>query len=291
MVNSSLAPDTDALSTFWYVRGYFGEARGWFTGLLAAGTDAPTASRAKALRGAGLMAWRQGDYPAARRFHEECLAIQRELGDQRMIAGSLLNLGAVYFEQGDYEAARARFEEGLAIRRQLGGEVGIADAVQNLGAVAKACGNNRTAWELFEEGLRIYRALGDRFGISIALINLGSLAFERGDHIVARALNEEGLTIRRELGDRRGIAESLDEMACFAVSQPGRAARIWGAAQRLREEVGAPPSPVDRADRDLRVSAARTAMADDAAFELALLEGRMMTLEQAIDYALAKHDT
>lgn len=282
----------DALFVFWYVRGYFGEARGWLSGLLAAGPDAPAAARAEALGGAGVMVWQQGDYSAARRLHEESLAILRELGDPRGIARSLINLGLVDFDQGDYQAARARFEEGLAIRRKLGGGQGIVGALHNLGAVAKACGDYQAAWSLFEEGLATYRELGDPWGIAISLSNLGSIASERADHPVAWALNVESLAIRRELGDRRGIAESLEGLACVmsALARPGRAAHIWGATGRLREEIGAPLSPIDRGGHDVQVSAARAAMADDAAFELAWLEGRTMTLEQAIDYAVVKYD-
>ena len=76
------------------------------------------------------------------------------------------------------------------------------------------------------------------------------MACEQGDFASARALYEESLVIRRELGDRRGIAYSLEGLAAVvaALGSPLRAARIWGAAERLREEIGSPLSP-DRAAR------------------------------------------
>src|SRR5260370_1290254 len=75
------------------------------------GGQARTAARAKALRGAGWLARRQGDYGAARALHEESLAIFRELRDKGGIAWSLLGLGIVASEERDYVAARALFEE------------------------------------------------------------------------------------------------------------------------------------------------------------------------------------
>ena len=69
---------------------------------------------------------------------------------------------------------------------------------------------------------------------------------------------------------------------------PRGAARIWGAAQRLREEIGAPLPAKDRANHDRDVAAARAVLANDAAFDLAWLEGRAMLLEHAIEYALVK---
>ena len=67
-----------------------------------------------------------------------------------------------------------------------------------------------------------------------------------------------------------------------------RAARIWGAAERLQTEVGSPLSPNYRSDHDRRVAAARAALGDDAAFDRAWQEGSSLTLEQAIELALEK---
>ena len=282
----------NALYMFWYVHGYFGEAHMWLTGLLAVVSNAPADARAEALGKAGVMAWQQGNYSTARRLQEEGLAIRREMGDRRGIASAVIDLGAVDFDQGDFRAARARFEEGLAIRRELGNAQGIAGALHNLGAVANACGDNLAAWAFLEEGLSIYRELGDPWGTAMALSNLGSLAVERSDIALAQALHEESLTLRRELNERRGIAESLEGLARImsAWSRPSAAVRIWGAARRLREETGAPLSPQDRATQDVQIATARTEMADAAAFKSSWEEGRAMTLEQVIEFALAKPD-
>jgi non-specific serine/threonine protein kinase len=118
------------------------------------------------------------------------------------------------------------------------------------------------------------------------------VAFDQGDYPAARALCEESLVLRRELSDRRGIAESLEELAycAFALVSPGRAARILGAAERLREEIASPLAPTDRPQYDRQVAAARAAIGDDAAFDFAWQEGRAMTLDQAVEYALKWRD-
>ena len=66
---------------------------------------------------------------------------------------------------------------------------------------------------------------------------------------------------------------------------PSRAARIWAAAERLREEIGVPLRSFDRANYEDALVAARAALGDDA-FERAWREGRAMTLEDAVRYAL-----
>ena len=90
-----------------------------------------------------------------------------------------------------------------------------------------------------------------------------------------------------ELADRNGIAQGLECLAKVAVGTdaPARAARLWGAAERVREEIGQPMLQNHRPSYNRAVAAARTALGDDA-FTLAWLEGRAMTIEGAVKYAL-----
>jgi hypothetical protein len=62
-----------------------------------------------------------------------------------------------------------------------------------------------------------------------------------------------------------------------------------GAAEALRETIGLPLAPVDRAAYERNVAAVR-AQFDAASFAAAWAEGRAMTLEQAIAYALSEDD-
>lgn len=117
--------------------------------------------------------------------------------------------------------------------------------------------------------------------------------FYRVDDAAARTLHKQGLAILQELGDRQGIAWSLEGFAfgCAAMKNVWRAARLWGAAERLRQEIGAPMPPQDRPNFEGRVAAARAALLDDAAFDSAWAEGRAMTVEQAIELALQEAET
>jgi predicted ATPase/DNA-binding winged helix-turn-helix (wHTH) protein len=234
------------------------------------------------------LAYGEGDYASCRALYEESLAIFREVHDRWGTAATLDNLGTAVSVQGDYAFARALHEESLAIRRELGDRRGIAFSLGNLGTLA--CNERRypAARVLLEEALTIFQELGDRRCIALCLNNLGTVARDQGDYPVARALCEESLALRRELGDRRGVAESLEELGycAFALVGSGRSARIWGAAERLREEIASPIVPPDRPQYDRQVAAARAATGDDAAFDLAWQEGRAMTLDQAVEYAL-----
>jgi tetratricopeptide (TPR) repeat protein len=125
--------------------------------------------------------------------------------------------------------------------------------------------------------------MGDKRCSGISLHNLGKVAESRGDYEAARARYEESLTLHREVGERRGIAECLLGFAgvAAAAGQPERAARLFGAAAALREAIGVPMAPVDRADYDRHVAAVHAALGETA-FAGAWSAGHDMTLEQAI---------
>jgi predicted ATPase/class 3 adenylate cyclase/Tfp pilus assembly protein PilF len=276
------------LQRFWWTRGHLSEGRAWCArALVGPQAGEPTPERAKALSGSGLLAFWQGDYPAARAQHEECLAIWRQRGDRRGIALSLNNLGMVARSQGDYAAARTLYEESFAMR-ELSDRWGAGASLMNLGNLAAEQGDYGGSRTRLEESLAIFREIGDRVAVATALENLGNVAYEQGELASARALHVESLTMRRELGDKLGIVISLERLAGVIASlgSPLRAARIWGVAERLRAEIGSGLEPKERSQHDQRVAAARATVQEAAAFDRAWQTGGAMSLEQAMAYAL-----
>ena len=212
----------------------------------------------------------------------------RELGDRGHMANALRSLGNLCNNEGDHVAARVLHDESLAICRELGDRSGIARALYGLGVTARQEGNRSDARKLLDESLTIYRELGDREGTGSSLNQLGHLAVAAADHVSAQELHEESLAIHCELGDRSGIAASIEGIAELAsvLGEPGRAACLWGAMERLREDIGAPLAPSEREPHDRHVAAARAALTDASCFDRAWQEGRAMTLDEAIAQAL-----
>jgi predicted ATPase/DNA-binding winged helix-turn-helix (wHTH) protein len=273
-----------ALGWFWRLRGHVGEGRRWFSVLIDAapsGQDSPT--RADALRWASVLAMDQTDFAAAQGLQEAALAIYRSVGDRMGIARVLSNLGIVAEEQGHHTAAQSLLKESLAILRELGDQQGVSRALSNLGVVAQLQGNHSAAQALYEEALAIQRALGDRGMIAGLTHNLGSALCFQGDYSRGQTLLKEGLSIRVELANRFGLVDSLETLGCVASLQArhARAARLWGRAARLQEEIGAAQSPSAQATLDPYVAASRTALGVDA-FASAWAEGRAEALDHVI---------
>ena len=65
----------------------------------------------------------------------------------------------------------------------------------------------------------------------------------------------------------------------------GRAARLFGAAESLYIPLRFEMSAKERAEHDQAVAAARAALGEEA-FAAAWEEGKRMTLEQVVNYAL-----
>jgi predicted ATPase/class 3 adenylate cyclase len=207
-----------AIWRFWYVRGYFGEGRGWFSAVLKASAGSgPDVVRAKALNGYGVLSFLQNDFGEARRLIEESLVIWRDLGDQNGIASSLNTLGSIASRQGEFEAAQSFHLESLAIKREIGDHPGIASSLAGLGNLAYYRADYAAAREHYEGSLAELRLLGDQGGLAIALNNLGSVVHLQGGLLQARALHEESLAIRRRLGDRPGAAVSLGNLGRVAI--------------------------------------------------------------------------
>ena len=208
-----------ALSGFWLRRGHLDEGRAWLGAALGRDPSRRTVDRAAALGWAGFLALHQGDYAAARAFHEEALAIRRELNDTVGIGASLNSLGNVAHRHGDCTMARQLFEEALRIARTGGDRLSMAGPLNNLANVALDEGNLAAARAFHEESLSIKRELRNKIGVANSLNGLAGVVAAEGDLLAARALYEESLKMRRDLGDRQGIAYSLNNLGYLVLQQ------------------------------------------------------------------------
>ena len=113
-----------------------------------------------------------------------------------------------------------------------------------MGTVLLFAGDRDRAVSAFEEGLSLAREAGDRLGTYNALYNLAQLATARGDHELATRMFEEGVELSKGMGDRANLAHFLEGLAGVAGMRgdAARSATLFGAAQRLSGEAGAPPS-------------------------------------------------
>jgi predicted ATPase/DNA-binding XRE family transcriptional regulator len=201
---------------FWQDRGYLQEGRGWVERAVLVADQVALPIRAKLFNAAGNLNRLQGDFAAARAFHEQSLALRQQLGDRTGVAASLHNLGNVASFQRDYDRAKSLLNESLVLRRELGDPWGIALAVNGLGNIVREQGDTTLAWQLYQESLALLRETGDAREIGVVLLNVGEMACDKQDYVAARAVYEEALSLQQNIGDKLGIAYALKGLADIA---------------------------------------------------------------------------
>jgi predicted ATPase len=274
----------------WVMRGHLNEGRRWLEEVLARGTALPADLRAEALCALGIVLNALGGFPQTMYLLEESAALFGQAGDQRGTAIALTGVGIAAMKRGETERARTLLERALELYRGLSDTWGTAQLLPYLGMLALGQADGARAMEYFDEGLALAREIGDRLAVYKSLYNAACAAQAQGDYARATALYDEGLMLSDELGDRAGAAYCLEGLAGVAGArgEPERAARLLGAAEALLETVGMPRYPYvpDRASHQRVVAAARARLSEPA-FATVWAEGRAMTLDQAIAYALS----
>ena len=101
----------------------------------------------------------------------------------------------------------------------------------------------------------------------------------------------ESLALNQKVDYPRGIAACLAALAALALRQGQlvRAARLLGAAEARLHSVAGKLFPTDQVEYDRTAMALRLQM-DEASLDAARAEGRVMTVQQAADYALAAEE-
>ncbi len=265
-------------------RGDFAAARSRHEeGLAIAREAGDKRGMASLLHGLAVGTGRQGEYVRAHALFEESFTLLSEVRDKGGMASSRQRLAELLFAQGHLMRAHLLAEEALARHREMGEKERIGETLSLLGQIALQQGNAATARLLAQESLAMGKEARDPTGLAWALHLLAQVEAHQGDEEAARALYEQGLETARMLGDKTLIATCLKELAdvVAAAGESAWAARLWGAAEALREAMGTPLPPVYRTNYEHSVATARTHLGEQA-FAASWAQGRAMTLEQVL---------
>jgi tetratricopeptide (TPR) repeat protein len=205
------------------------------------------------------------------------------------LARSLNHLATVLDLQGNFTQARELFEESLGLFQEAEVRTGILSVLANLGVMATELDRWEEAETLLEESVQLGREIGDKTAWVNAINHLGVVMQRQGRWDRAQELYEESLRLRRELGDRYGMAYPLLGLAAVAEfrQEHERATRLLSAAISTWTAVnGVPDQSVRWILED--VSHAVQAILDADSYERAAEQGRAMSLEQAVAYALGE---
>ena len=235
-----------ALIDFWRAQGYWREGRQYLEQALTTtgSRDAGLRSHwlARALFGAGYLAWLQSDYTAARPHLEASVRLWRELSNKGDLAYSLMNLAWVELQTGNYAVGQALAEESAALAREAGNNSVRGFALVYLGGLAFEQGDDVAGNRIFEEVLPVLREQGDKWNLAAALSWVGRRMYAQGNFQQAASLGEEALTMWREIGEQSGVAWMLHNLGYVVYAQEdfAQASAYFRESLALWQEAGCP---------------------------------------------------
>ena len=229
-----------------------------------------------------------GEGAQAEKFSQESLALARAVGNAYITGWALNMLARVTAAlHGDFDTARRYVEESIRISREAGIFYLAAVSAQMLGTIAAYRNDYAEARAQFEEAIPLFRETAAPFNVILVLSDLAHLERRQGNHARALELYRETIVAFQKAGQRGAVAHQLECFAFIAEAQEqlSRAARLLGAAEALRENTRLPMTPYERPEYEQHLTAVREQMGE-AAFAAAWAEGRTLTMEQAMEYAL-----
>ena len=276
-----------ALWRFWLQRGYLREGRSWLEACLSLEPGAISESRAKAYNALGGLTYWLADVDATQEAYGSAVRLYDGIGDPEAKAEALYNLAFVPVMRGENEEAYRRFIASEALARQVGRSDLVAQNQRALGLTAAISGRPEAGLTLLEEALRFFRGIGDELHVGWTRAEMGRVYQVLGDYEAGRMAYVEALRQFAGVRNLPGIGAMLEGIAALE-SSAGRhreAAHVMGAADTLRTTTGASPPPGLTRVGDVE-GFARQAIGETA-FEAALEEGKRMTLDEAIEYAVS----
>jgi predicted ATPase len=233
-----------------------------------------------------------GDPAGASASIEESVALARESGD-KFALGAALNIRAQYTSviERDFKAARAYEDEGIALMNEVGSHWGASIAFFSSGMAAKLRGDYAAARAQFSKCLPLFQEMEDEHRVNMVRSELAHLERYEGHYQQAEETYRKTIRVWQKLGHRAAIAHQFESFAFIAKvhEQAERAARLFGAAEALREKISIPMSPPEQIEYNREVADLRAGM-DEKAFTSLWGEGRALAMEAAIEYALKETD-
>ncbi len=234
----------------------------------------------------GPAAFAQGDFARAIALHTEALALRRLIGDIDGIAWSYTRLARLAKIRGDEERAWECYEESRTLWQQVGNWRMYAGVLNDLGSLALDQDRYFQAQTLFEESLAVHEGFGDRFRAALAKCALADVARQQGEHELAQTYLRMLAATVRDLDRPLLSANYLSVAAQLAYLSGATQAsvQLMSAAENVQNPLPRWQTTI-HARHERLLDSARAALEPEV-YEQAWQEGQTMSLTAAIDSAL-----
>jgi hypothetical protein len=224
-----------------------------------------------------------GDIEAAGRRYEASLALYEELDDEHGRAVLLHRLAIHAMRRGDLERTRELVRISHEIHERDDDKWGLTQTIGTLGAIERDAGNSEQARKLISESAALAGQIQHRWWESGMLAEVAQLDLAAGRIEEGTAAALAALALADEVRDRAGRVFGVGLLARAAAESGDskRAGLLWGAIED--EDAGA---PLGGWRRHRQAAEERIVELADHDFERSRLEGRELTLDDAVAAAL-----
>jgi serine/threonine protein kinase len=240
--------------------GRYASAEAFFHGALrvAESQESPLLA-ANAWADLGVVAAEQGSFATAIEDYRKAVDLWGRLGNQRMVAVNLMNMGNAQFSLSNIESAQSLLTKALADAEASGDAHAVASCKANLANVLIACGQHQEGLRLFSESREIFvmagnlsgqlqclageamvyeaqdetrrassiycqvietaRTVGDTKYETVAHLGLGNVRLSEGQPREAAEHFRAALERSRSVGDRHSEAKSLGNLGAALAFQ------------------------------------------------------------------------
>lgn len=263
----------------------------------------------------------QGDLLQASHLLEDSIKLSSAIDHRAFESNAMADLGWVAVHLGDYERAKTLIAEGVRLARGVGrqaeaaaaksralmtwalGEPGAEEQVAGSlsaweefgnewvvvqltllqGALALRKGDQVVARTRIDSGIRRAREAGFQWLLGQGLLQLAYLEREIGDLKRAESTAQESLRLMDFYGDRAAVCDLLEAVGGVSaeLQQFEEGVKFFGAASRLREEIGYVRFPVYQSAYENDLARLRSGI-DAEEFERAWAEGMKLEIAEVI---------
>ena len=272
-----------ALATFWDQSGYWSEGRRWPQQSVEGAAGADSRQHAETLDWLGHFLYRGGQHARARDYAISSVQMWRRLAHPAGLPGALADLVLIEVERGQTATCRPLLDEARAVAQEIGDNRQLHLALQAYASFEDAQGNYERALQLDTQAVEVARQLKDSWRVLVGQHNIACTLRELGRvqeaadqlrEIIPAVLDTNApLFLTNLAGSYAGVLADLDEHHSAAL--------LLGAADAMRQRLGYPRTPTQKAEIAEPIAKTRAALTT-AEWDDAYQAGFNTTVEDAL---------
>lgn len=246
---------------------------------------------AQALASLGIGQLYSGNPGLALASAQESLAICEQMGLKKEYMWAMNTMIHIHTVNGAQDQVQLYKDKTNALQLQAGIPPDPATAERELSEKAFRNGDRAEALKHAEIAFTLFEEKQDKYNLTFFQSEVAHHLREQGDLAAALKFYRRTIRLWQDFGHRAAVAHQLECFAFIALAQDqlSRAAKLFGAAEALREVSNSVRTPAEQREFEAAKAKLQSQMNQDE-FNMAWNEARSIPMERAIEFALGGNE-